>query len=197
MKIAFKKTHMIKIIIKNTTKLSKTTMENIVFITTTMVCVLIAFALDQISCINCIIQKYYNLEIALRSQHEHIIKCILYTPVQISQPLRRITITQSIEFQDIYISDGNKEKIPFKINREKKIYYSKSNGSSHPQNSKDILIEFDCPVIFKYIEFVNIVSMVHKEAEAEIILLHGDTETKVFITKEKHIICNTEYIKNV
>ena len=171
-------------------------MENVVFITTAMVCVLIAFALDQISCINCIIQKYYNLELALRSQQEHVIKCILYTPVQICQPICRIKITQSIEFQDIYISDGNKEKIPFRINREKKIYYSKSNnGSSHTQNSKDILIEFDCPVIFKYIEFVNIVSMTSNKTE--IILLHGDTETKVFITKEKHIICNTEYIKNV
>jgi hypothetical protein len=170
-------------------------MENIVFITTSLVCVLIAFALDQITSFQCIIQQYYNLEIALRSQHEHIIKCILYTPVQISQPLRRITITQNIAFQDIYISDGNKEKIPFKINREKNIYYERSNCSSHPKNSKDILIEFDCPVIFKYIEFVNIVSMVHKEAK--IILLHGDTETKVYITNEKHIICNTEYIKNV
>ena len=54
-------------IIKNTTKLSFIKiMENIVFITTSLVCVLIAFALDQITSFQCIIQQYYNLEIALR-----------------------------------------------------------------------------------------------------------------------------------
>ena len=112
---------MIKIIIKNTTKLSNTTMENIVFITTTMVCVLIAFALDQISCINCISQKYYNLELALRSQHEHIMKCILYTPIQICQPIHGIKIDpiQTMQFQDINVLDYNDKKIPLKINREK------------------------------------------------------------------------------
>ena len=170
-------------------------MENVVFITTAMVCVLIAFALDQISCINCIIQKYYNLELALRSQHEHIIKCILYIPVQISQPLRRITRNKNIQFQYIYVFDDNEEKIAYKINREKQQWgYRIKHNNSHEDN-KEILIDFDFPVIFKCIEFVKIGYMEHKEAE--IILLHGDTETKVFITKEKHIICNTEYIKNV
>ena len=173
-------------------------MENIVFITTTMVCVLIAFALDQISCINCIIEKYYNLELSLRAQQEHIINCILYTPVQICQPIHGIKITgsQNMQFQDIYVSDGNNGKVPLKINKVKNIYYTiMFQGSSDPQAHKDLLIEFDCPVIFKYIEFVNIVYMLHKKAEMT--LLHGDTETKVYIVKEKPIICNTEYIKSV
>ena len=114
-------------------------METVVFITTALVCVLIAFALDQISCINCIIQKYYNLEFALRSQQEHVIKCILYTPVQISQPLRRITITQNIAFQDIYISDGNKEKSHLKL-IEKKRYIIRSLMVHHTHKTVKIYL---------------------------------------------------------
>ena len=67
-------------------------MENAVFITTAVICALFTYTLDQISRIQCIIQKYYTFELSLRAQLKHIMKCILYKPIKALQPINGINI---------------------------------------------------------------------------------------------------------
>ena len=168
--------------------------ENIVFITTALVCALFVFVTQTLEKISNNDKYIQSLKKELKMKHEHIMKCILYKAVCISQSIHSIKITDLpgpvfVNFKNICILDKNDDKIEYTINRQKQSYgYQISNYSTNPENRKHLIIQF-CSVSFKSIEFVGL--HIGNTRYVSVILISQNTETTIKMKQEKNIICNT------
>lgn len=133
-----------------------------------------------------------KLDTVLREKEEHIMKCILYSAVRVCQPIRgiRVDTTVTLQFKDVRVTDAKGKNVPFNINRKVKQTwgYRVCNGSSFEEDKNELLIEFESPVVFKYIEFMD---MGQCQSNARVRLLTQGDDIVVVINKEKHVICNT------
>ena len=165
-------------------------METIVFIGTVIICtciIVISETLDRISSL----EKYYkSLEKVLQKNYEHIMMCILYTAVHISEPIHGFKITMygggSVSFSDVCIVDINDEPIVYKINQQQtnNIYKCPYN-----HNNRNLIIEFN-PIVFKYIEFDNF-SICNIKLVCIMLLLENHEVCIKVKQKQKNIMCNT------
>lgn len=184
-------------------------METVVLLTTSLISFVYFFVivpkiskhqkLSEIECIKgvneqlVLIQDFLRkLDTVLREKEEHIMKCILYSAVRVCQPIRgiRVDTTVTLQFKDVRVTDTKGVNVPFNINRKVKQTwgYRVCNGSSFEEDKNELLIEFESPVVFKYIEFMDIR---YCEPVTEIHLLTQGDDIVVVINKEKHVICNT------
>ena len=140
------------------------------------------------------IQNYIDtLETVLRDKEEHIMKCILYSAVRLCRPIRGIKIesTVSLQFKDILVIDEKGERVAFKINRKTKQSwgYRVCNVSCFEEDKNELLIEFETPVLFKYIDFVDL-RYCGPDTRIKLLTQEGD-DVVVVVSKQKHVICNT------
>ena len=140
-----------------------------------------------------LVQDYLKkLDTVLQEKEEHIMKCILYSAVRVCRPIRgiRVDTTVTLQFKDVRVTDTKGGNVSFSINRKVKQPwgYRVCNLSSFEEDKNELLIEFETPVVFKYIEFVD---MGHCQSDARVRLLAEGDDVVVVMNKEKHIICNT------
>ena len=183
-------------------------MEAVIFVTTSLVIYICVFAIlaktdehkknaeidffKDVQRRFCLIQDYINnLEKVLREKEEHIMRCILHSTVRVCHPIRGIKIESyvTLQFEDIRVIDVKNETVPFTINRKTKQSwgYRVCSGSSFEEDKKELLVEFETSVIFKYIDFLDLKNY---EQELKIILLTEGEDAVVFINAQKHMICN-------
>ena len=198
-----------KTIYKKVPSITRGEMETVVLLTTSFISFVYFFVivpkiskhqkLSEIECIKgvneqlVLIQDFLRkLDTVLREKEEHIMKCILYSAVRVCQPIRgiRVDTTVTLQFKDVRVTDTKGVNVPFNINRKVKQTwgYRVCNGSSFEEDKNELLIEFESPVVFKYIEFMDIR---YCEPATEIRLLTQGEDVVVVINKEKNIICNT------
>ena len=140
-----------------------------------------------------LVQDYLKkLDTILQEKEEHIMKCILYSAVRVCRPIRgiRVDTTVTLQFKDVRVTDTKGGNVSFSINRKVKQPwgYRVCNLSSFEEDKNELLIEFETPVVFKYIEFVDIGNC---QSDARVRLLADGDDVVVVMNKEKHIICNT------
>ena len=175
-------------------------MDSFVFMITTVTCAIVAYFTyhqeDSKKQITELQQYVRNIELSQKDKNDHIMKCILYKAVCISEPVHGIRIDQDgFTFKDLIAVDDKGDEVLFEINRnEKKNWgYRFERHSLYLEDHSPIIIKFSGPIFFKYIEFKN---LDHCNSDnAEIVLLLKQEEIKVSITKQKNIVCNT-FLKN-
>ena len=175
-------------------------MDSFIFMITTVTCAIVAYFTyyqeDSKKQITELQQYVRNLELSQRDKNDHIMKCILYKAVCISEPVHGIRIDQDgFTFNDLIAVDDKGDEVNFEINRnEKKIWgYRFERHSLYVQDHSPIIIKFSVPIFFKYIEFTNLDHC--NSDDTEIVLLLKQEEIKVSISKQKNIVCNT-FLKN-
>ena len=178
-------------------------METIVFITTALTCAIVAFVTwkhtppmhAEKTCLQQTLEKVLDLEEYIKKlelKQEHTTRCILNRAVYICQPIHGLQISEEISFFDLYVVDNNGKQVEFKINRTKNPYRYLNYGSSNAEDHLPILLEFNCPIIFKYIEFHRLHIPNAKNVGVYLLLEGG--KVRIPITNIKHIICNTVFL---
>ena len=176
-----------KTIYKKVPSITRGEMETVVLLTTSFISFVYFFVIvpkiskhQKLSEIECI--KGVNEQLVLIQDFLRKLDTVLRE--------KRVDTTVTLQFKDVRVTDTKGVNVPFNINRKVKQTwgYRVCNGSSFEEDKNELLIEFESPVVFKYIEFMDIR---YCEPATEIRLLTQGDDIVVVINKEKHVICNT------
>ena len=133
------------------------------------------------------------LESVIHKKNEHIMKCIMHTPLAVTDEIYgiKVQVRGFMYFTDIHVYD-NKTKLVLLHSTVKKDncnrYYLDVD------KTKEVIFLFDNPVVFKYIEFVDLKIYNCNEAAVSLIFSamdEDDRQSDTFISDNKYIICNT------
>ena len=133
------------------------------------------------------------LESVINKKNEHIMKCIMHTPLAVTDEIYgiKVQVQGFMYFTDINVYDNNTKLVLCHSTIKKdncNMYYLDVDKTN------EVMFLFDNPIVFKYIEFVDLKIYNCKEAAVSLILSAMDDDDKpsdAFISDTKYIICNT------